>query len=103
MRSSTVEHAKKMKQVIKIEYQNGYMMIDGNTPYEITAPPQIAQRTDEYVKKGEMYQLYDYAWNPTIVEQDYNAEGLTKMHEAMSKVFGKKPQRLEIHLTIDKK
>lgn len=97
VQSFIVEYAKKMKQKIKVEYQNAYMIIDGETPYKITAPPQIAQRTDNYIKKGMMYQLYDFAWNPQVVEPDgYNEEGLRKLHEAMSKVFKKKDKQLDI-------
>lgn len=92
-----VEHAKKMKQKIKIMYQNAYMIIDGNTPYQITAPAMIAQHTDSYIKKGQMYQLYDYRWNPQVVKQeDYTVEGMEKLHSAMEKIFKKKDKQLDI-------
>ena len=94
IRSSIIEHIKKMKQQLRVEYQNGYMIINGDTPYEITAPSQIAQRTDEYIKKGQLYQLYDYEWNPTVVVTDYNKEGLQKLHDIYYKVFGNKDEQL---------
>lgn len=95
--SFVVKYALKTKQKIRLEYDSGHMIIDGNTPYKITAPTQIAQRTDQYIKKGEPYQLYDYKWEPRVVEPDgYTEEGMIKLHEVMLKVFGKKTEQLKI-------
>ena len=92
--SFLVQYAKKMHQQIKITHENAYMIIDGKTPYLITAPTQVAQHTDKYIKRGEYYSLYDYKWNPTIEVKDYTKEGLGKLHNAMSKIFKKKPLTL---------
>lgn len=102
VQSFIVEYARKMKQKIEIIYDNATMIIDSNTPYKITAPTQIAQRTDKYIKKGEAYQLYDYKWHPQIVkEEEYTREGLEKLHEAMSKLFKKeKTEQKEVQLSL---
>lgn len=84
VRSSVIEFAKRTGRAVKIEYDGQYMVVDGNTKYEITAPPQIAQKTDKYMRKGKPYQLYDYLWSPHIEKNvvDYTNEGLGKLLEA---------------------
>lgn len=90
VQSFIVEYAKKMKQKIKIVYENGYMIIDAKTPYKITAPPQLAQRTDKYIHKGTAYQLYDYLWNPVAKEErDYTAEGIKQLSEVWKRFKNK--------------
>lgn len=96
VQSHIVEHAKKMKQKIKVEYQNAYMIIDGNTPYQITAPAMIALHTDSYIKKGQMYQLYDYRWNPQVIEPEMSIEGRLKMLQAFKDMKKKKDKQLDI-------
>jgi hypothetical protein len=93
VRSSVVEFAKRTHRKVKIEYDGQYMIIDGDTKYEITAPPQIAQRTDKYMKKGKPYQLYDYLWSPVNEKTptEYTQDGLKELHKIMKSLFSKKP------------
>lgn len=93
--SFLVDFAKKTQKKIKIEYEGQYMVVDGLTHYEVTAPPQIAKRTDKYIRAGQPYQLYDYVWNP---QEDkgpigYTKEGLERLHDAYAKIFGKKVKK----------
>lgn len=84
IRSSVLKYAKRTHRKVKIIYDGQYMYVDANTPYETTAPPQIAQRTDKYMRKGEAYELFDYVWSPVVEKNvvDYTSEGLSKLAEA---------------------
>lgn len=104
VRSCVIEFAKRTGRKVKIEYDEQYMMVDGETPYEITAPPQIAKITDKYLRKGKPYQLYDYFWAPLNEKtpRDYTCEGLSLLYKAFKTALKKEPKQLSFDTTLEK-
>ena len=89
VRSCVVDYARRTGQSIEVEFNGQKMVINNKSAYEVTAPPQTAQRTDRYMKKGESYQLYDFLWQPKIEINDWTNEGRSKLLSAWNKIKNK--------------
>jgi hypothetical protein len=92
-----VEYAKRNHRPIRVEYEGKYMLVTKDSQYQITAPPQTAQRTDKYIKKGNQYELFDYLWAPVeeVKEVEFTDEGRTKMLNAWKKLKAPKQMVLD--------
>jgi hypothetical protein len=94
--SCIAEYARRNHRNLRVEYEDKYMIITPKTDFELNAPPQKANRTDKYIKKGEYYQLRDYQWLPleTVKPIEYTNDGRLKMLEAWKKL--KSPKQMEV-------
>jgi hypothetical protein len=98
--SCIVEYAKRNHKNLRVEYGGQYMIVTPKTPYEVTAPPQQARRTDKYIKKDEYYNLWDYQWLPIeeVKEAEFTNEGRMALLNAWKNL--KKPKQLELDNSI---
>ena len=99
VRSFIVEYCIKMKEPLTIEYEGKLMKVRNLKDYTCDERPQIAQRSDKYIKKGEIYRLYDYEFIPqedVNPASDWEMEGLKKMLLAWKNL--KKPKQTTIPL-----
>lgn len=96
VRSYIVEYCRKMREPLTIEFEGKLMRVRDLKDYTCDERPQIAQRSDKYIKRGEIYRLYDFKWNPTEepTPLDYTKEGLGKLLEAWKAL--KRPKQMEI-------
>jgi hypothetical protein len=94
--SCILDYVKRNHKSLRVEYGDHYMIVTPKTPFEITAPPQKAQRTDRYIKKGEYYNLLDFQWLPleTVKPIEYTNDGRLKMLEAWKNL--RKDKQLEV-------
>lgn len=100
VRSFIVEYCRKMREPLQIEYDGRIMKVKNLKDYTCDERPQIAQRSDKYIKKGEIYRLYDYEFFPqeeVNPASDWEMEGLKKMLIAWKN--SKKPKQLSLDKT----
>ena len=72
------------------------MKVKNLKDYTCDERPQIAQRSDKYIKKGSIYRLYDYEFIPqeTAKELDWTLDGLRKLSEAFKNL--NKPKQMDL-------
>jgi hypothetical protein len=103
IRSPIVEYCIKMKEQLTIEFEGKKMIVKNLKDYTCDERPQIAQRSDKYMKRGDIYRLYDYTFIPEEDKPlDFTKDGMTKMYEAMKGFFKKKPEQTKIPIDICK-
>ncbi len=72
------------------------MIVNKTVPYTCDNLPFIAQRTDQYIKKGGIYRLYDFLWQPFVINDEWSNDGRAKMLEAWKKL--KKPKQIPLDM-----
>jgi hypothetical protein len=95
VRSYLVEYCQKMKEPLVIEFEGKRMKVKDLKDYACDERPQIAQRSDKYIKRGETYHLYDFEFIPEEpTPLDYTKEGLSSLLKAWKAL--KKPKQLSL-------
>ena len=96
VRDCIVKYCKRMKEPLVIEFEGKQMKVKDLDKYYCDNIPHHAQLSDKYIKKGQVYYLYDYLFVPNIEEvpaQDYTKEGLEmKLKALKDALFGKQGQ-----------
>ena len=91
-----VKYARRTHKKVRAEFEGQYMLISPDDKYEVTAPNQTAHRTDKYIKKGQIYTLWDFWWSPVdeVKPTDWTMGGLSKLVEAYRKM--KAPKQMDL-------
>ena len=78
VRDYMVKYCKKMREPLIISYGGKQMKVKDLNKYYCDNIGHYAQLTDKYIRKGQVYYLYDFEFSPNIeeVSKDYNEEGL---------------------------
>jgi hypothetical protein len=97
VRSYIVEYCKKMKEPLILEFAGKKMKVKDLKDYTCDKHPFIAQRSDNFIKKGSVYNLYDYNFIPqedVKPAEDWKMEGLKKALLAWKN--SKKPKQMKV-------
>jgi len=93
IRDCVVKHAKRMKENIKLVYKDKYMIVKPKTKYVCDERLHRAERSDQYIKKGQYYKLYDYVFaSYGSVKKDpvTTADGLKQNYQALGDALRQK-------------
>ena len=96
VRDYFVKYCKKMREPLIISYGGKQMKVKDLNKYYCDNIGHYAQLSDKYIRKGDVYYLYDYEFVPDFEEppKDYNEQGLKGLLMAWKNL--KKPKQLRI-------
>jgi hypothetical protein len=99
VRDYLVKYCKKMREPLIIDFENKQMRVKDLNKYYCDQIPHHAQLTDKYIRKGEVYYLWDYLFEPNIEATpptEYTETGLKGLLQAWKNL--KKPKQMPIDL-----
>lgn len=96
VRDYIVKYCKKKREPLVIEYDDKQMRVKNLDKYTCDQIPHHAQLSDRYIKKGDVYYLYDFLFEPTIEvkKAEFTNEGRMAMLNAWKKL--KAPRQMTI-------
>lgn len=100
VRDYLVKYCKKMREPLIIEFEDKQMRVKDLDKYYCDQIPHHAQHSDKFIRKGDVYYLWDYLFEPNIEVKptsDWEMEGLKKMLLAWKNL--KKPKQLSFDKT----
>lgn len=98
VKSPVVDYAKRVDEKIRLTFKDRFMIVTPHTQYTCDDRFHKAEKSDEYIKKGEYYKLYDYVFNPRKNAKfdtgHYKSKrALKNEHEALGIALGKLPKK----------
>lgn len=97
VRDYLVKYCRKMKEELIIEFEGKQMKVRDLDKYYCDNIPHHAQHSDKFIKKGDVYYLWDYLFEPNIEinpAENWEMDGLKKMLLAWKNL--KKPKQMKV-------
>lgn len=88
-----VKYCQRLNRKLIVDYNGQKMLVTDLNNYVADGKSYMAQRTDKYMKAGDMYSLYSFTWNPVEEkheEAEISMDGRLKMLQAWKDMMKKK-------------